>query len=504
MSSALDPDLTLITLSQWNDQKLRRIADNGGGECAAPRTPQCAPGRRRHEMLPIFILLYVSSANSLCDGTCFCNYKHADQDYMGETVDCSHRNVDAKVNLTLPKTIYSLDLSYNNITSIDSSIIFDSSTMVELYLNRNHIVNLNCSLALPSLKKLDLSDNSISKIDGHVFDKLKNLEYLNLANNKFTSLDKLTFHRLTNLKEIVLDNNDIGEELRRVNLFDRSGLGLTAKIRSLSIRGVKLNRVPDNFFVDAYDIRKLVISNNNITDVFEFPFTLEYLDISDNPIEIISSEDFADLAGLKVLKLNNLKITEISGYMFEPLHSLTSLELERNMNLTKFDAFAFGKEVLEDADYFNLEELSVRGSRLTTLDKRLMEPFGRLIKLDLQGNAWSCDCKLYWIKQLQIPEEYRDHVRCFTPKSLHNARALELDAKYFSCKIGKGRVGGVVAVVTFCVILAIIALWIFIYLPRSQSRGNAIRQIHVSTATYSILPGTMPIGTIPMHDFGSR
>lgn len=351
---------------------------------------------------------------SICDSDfCICRYNNkGGKDFFGETVDCSYNPNVLEGENVLPNTAFSLDLTRNNLTRVKPSKLLKSGTLHELLLNGNQITEIDPdALQLKSLKKLDLSDNELEFVHPDTFKQIKQLEYLNLANNRFTTFEKITFHHLSGLKEIILDNNDLGWSLADKNLFDRSGYGLTAKIQSLSISGINLDLVHENFFVDAYDLKKLIISSNKLNDIFELPFTLQYLDLSDNLISEISSEDFADVPGLKELKLNNLMISEVPEYVFASLRDLIHLELERNSNLTKFSVFAFGQEVLDDADDFMLEHLSLRGSRLTTLDKQLETPLGQLIHLDLQGNPWKCDCKLIWLKRLQIKKNDYDHLR---------------------------------------------------------------------------------------------
>lgn len=365
----------------------------------------------------IFALLICSTVRSdICDSACVCRINDEDErDYLGEYIDCSFYDGSEDIlraNFSLPSIIYLLNLSSNNVTQLQASSLLKSATLTELYLNRNAIKEIRSKIMMfPQLKVMDLSDNELEYVGKEAFAGVSKLEYLNLANNKLTSHESVAFHRLGNLLELVLDNNDLGSSLSEVNLFDRHGFGLTPKIRTLSISGVNLNVIPDNFFSNTYDIRKLIISKNNLSDVFELPFTLEYLDLSDNPIKEISDEDFADLPGLKVLKLNNLHITEVPDFAFTPLHSLVHLELARNKNLTVFSSLAFGQDVLGDANDFTLEILSLMGSRLTKLEEQLAEPFGHLIVLDLQGNPWRCDCKMTWIKSLQIEPEYYEHLR---------------------------------------------------------------------------------------------
>ncbi|XP_050348419.1 leucine-rich repeat neuronal protein 3-like [Nymphalis io] len=435
-------------------------------------------------------------STTLCDSDfCVCRHNNkSDRDLAGEVVDCSYDPSVLNRVFGLPETVFSLDLSRNNLTTVGTSNLLKSNTLIELYLNCNKIYRIaENALQLPKLKRLDLSGNQLEVLHEDTFKYIKKLEYINLANNRLTSFEKISFHHLGNLREIILNNNDLGASLEDNNLFDRSGYGLTHKIQSLSISGINLNVVHENFFVDAFDLKKLVISNNNLVEVFEIPFTLEYLDLSDNPITQITGEDFDDLLALKDLKLNNLSIKEIPDFAFASLHALNNLELERNRNLTEFSVMAFGQEILDDADDFALEKLSLKGSRLKTLDQKLEVPFGELIRLDLQGNFWNCDCNLVWIKKLQIHKEDYEHLRCFTPKPLYNSRIFDLKERYFSCPANSRNVGTIIAVISFCVLLTSIALWIFLFLPRYQSRCNFVNNIALPTAGYTVLPVHTPI-----------
>ncbi|XP_045769064.1 TLR4 interactor with leucine rich repeats-like [Maniola jurtina] len=440
----------------------------------------------------IFMVCSIKVESSLiCDSEfCVCHHNNkGDREVFGEIVDCSYDPNLLKKNFALPETAHTLNLSRNNLTKIRFSLVLKSDTLSELLLNSNQITEIYPdAFRLSNLKRLDLSDNELQVIHKGTFDHINKLEYLNLANNKFATFEKITFHHLGDLKEIVLDNNKLGPSLEHNNLFNRNGYGLTNKIQSLSMSGINLEVVHENFFVDAFDLKRLIISNNSLTETFEFPFTLEHLDISDNPISEISEEDFLDLVALKVLKLNNLPIKRIPEYVFASLHSLTNLELERNNNLVNFSATAFGKEVLEDADDFVLETLSLKGSRLTSLDEQLKVPFGQLIRLDLQGNFWHCDCKLKWIKKLQIhPDDY-DHLRCYTPKQLYNSRIFDLDEKFFTCAIKSPsrHIVVTISVITFCLLLTSLAVWVYMFMPRSQTRCDLAHMY--SGAGYSILP----------------
>ncbi|XP_050678826.1 leucine-rich repeat neuronal protein 3-like [Leptidea sinapis] len=439
--------------------------------------------------LTIAVMAYVYKVHSLklCENK-HCECRLSDNNVFGEIIDCAYFPIVLENNYTIPNTVYHLDLSNNNISSVKSSNLLVSQSLNTLILSRNRISKIwPESLQLPNLKRLDLSDNQLRHIDNETFKYMKNLDSLNLAKNLFKSFSQLSFHHLSGLSEVILDYNDLGASLEDKNMFDRSGYGLTSKIKYLSISGINLNVVKDNFFVDAYDIRKLVISRNNITAIFELPFTLEYLDLSDNPITEIFGEDLSDLPGLKQLKLNNLLISEVPDFAFASLRSIVSLELERNKNLTQFSELAFGQDVLEDADDFSLEVLSLRGSRLRTLSEKFEIPFGQLRRLDLQGNFWNCDCNLKWIKELRFDLDY-EHLRCYTPKPLYNSKIVELNERYFSCPVNKHHVGAMIGVISLCLLLTVVAVWLFVCVPRAHSQSQYLKNVYTPSVGYTMLP----------------
>ncbi|CAD0201940.1 unnamed protein product [Chrysodeixis includens] len=438
----------------------------------------------------LLALIAQVKTTSICDRKlCVCWVKNVqNEDYQGENVQCSYADADIlQSNYELPDIVNSLDLSSNKIEKVQSSALLDSTTLIELLLHDNAITTIEInSFQLPELKRLDLSGNLLDHIHREVFRDLTKLEYLNLANNRFTTFTKMNFHHLSNLNDVILDNNNIGPSLKGTNLFDRSGSGLTNKIKSLSISGINLNTVPDNFFVDAYDISTLIISNNNISDVFEIPFTLKHLDLSDNPIRDISGEDFTDLIALQELNLDNLLIKEVPDYIFEHLPSLRKLTLERNNNLVNFSKLAFGRDVLDDPAEFKLERLSLKGSRLTRLDEALAVPLGELTELDLQGNPWKCDCNFVWVKTLQLSDQSTQHLRCDKPTPLFNAKVFDLHEKYFTCEIRHR--GFEIAIVVICATLGIVAMWVFLCLPTRKTGCGFLKNMYGPSTAYSVLP----------------
>lgn len=452
--------------------------------------------RRRITLVYFIIFLttnFIGAEIILCENEvkfCVCRFEHVEnEDLSLLNIDCSLTHINIlQNNYTLPKTVNTLTVTSNDIIKVIKTNMLNSITMKKLLLNKNNISNIETdSLYLPNLTHLDLSENSLGYFDPDIFRNTKKLKYLNLSNNRFKIFAEMAFHHLGDLEEIVLSGNDIGASLEATSLFSRNGLALNNGLKRLSIANINLNGVHDNLLT-GYEIRYLKISNNNITTLPELPFTLEYLDFSTNPITEIYFEDFSNLLALKELHLNNLKIKEIGQFVFEPLKALKVLKLERNINLTKFSSLAFGKEVLDDADDFALVELSLRGSRITTLSDKLGIPFGQLHKLDLQGNRWKCDCKILWIRDLQIADEDKQYLRCYLPLKFYDTKLFSLEKDDFVCGQKKNFPLATVAVIAFCLIFGTMALWFFVFIPKYQSRGYNIQSYIYPSAVYNPVP----------------
>lgn len=116
------------------------------------------------------------------------------------------------------KDLVSLDVSYNNLTSIYNITVGSeinlnynllqklnvSSTFTNLQFIGNMVSSLSCAGSL-SMKVLDGSNNYLSNMN--CIKKMENLTSLSLSNNKFTQLTKAAFTKLINLEYLEIYNN---------------------------------------------------------------------------------------------------------------------------------------------------------------------------------------------------------------------------------------------------------------------------------------------------------
>ncbi|XP_046977791.1 leucine-rich repeat-containing protein 70-like [Vanessa cardui] len=379
----------------------------------------------------LMVYFQVESNVMFCD---ICDCQEITEPLTGVVVNCSFHERVLEMNPILPDASITLDLSRSNLTSVQPTSIFQSETLVELLLNRNFLKEINLlSFNLPELKQLDLSENELKHFDPDSFNGFTKLEYLNLASNKFTVMSQLNFNSLVNLREIILDNNNIGDDIETKSLFDEQGYGLPLSIQSISISGINLDNLNLEYFKPVEKtLKKLVISNNNLNTIVKLPQWLEYLDYSNNPIKKITTEEFEPLVYLKELKLNNLDIEEIPKNVFATL-ILTNLELKNNKKLKEFSNLSFGRQILSDTYDFLLENLSLKGSNLSTLDESLSVLFVKVKRLDLQQNPWVCDCRLAWLRKLPIAPDLIDDLKCSSPQNLIDRRIFDLGEEDFVC-----------------------------------------------------------------------
>lgn len=331
-------------------------------------------------------------------------------------VDCSGADIKSlKPDVIVPKLTSSLDLSFNLITTISSDQMWISFSVTTLYLNYNQISTIegNTFKNLPNLKYLDLSNNLLGSIKYDAFKSLHKLTVLNLENNMIGSFEKHAFKPLQSLNELRLSYNKLGDFFNNdSNVFEPGGLYLNQNLSIFNVASNNISEFPKNFFKAAYNLREIVLSNNNFEHLPKLPFTVEYLDISSTQIFNISPKQFSNLPAITTLVMNDLQnLTHIENHTFEAMKNLQVLKIEHCKNLHRFHTTAFGMEALEKNYEFTLKKISFFGSGLKTLEENLYPLFARLSDLDLRGNPWNCDCRLNWILQLNIKKGDEEFVR---------------------------------------------------------------------------------------------
>uniref|UniRef100_A0A8C4KPB0 TLR4 interactor with leucine rich repeats n=1 Tax=Equus asinus asinus TaxID=83772 RepID=A0A8C4KPB0_EQUAS len=237
-----------------------------------------------------------------------------------------------------------------------------------LYANGNEIGRLSRGSfeGLESLVKLRLDGNALGALPDAVFAPLGNLLYLHLESNRLRFLGKNAFAQLGKLRFLNLSANELQPSLRHAATF--------APLRSLST---------------------LILSANSLQHlgprVFQHLPRLGLLSLRGNQLTHLAPEAFWGLEALRELRLEGNRLSQLPMALLEPLHSLEALDLSGN-ELSALHPTIFGH-------LGRLRELSLRDNALSALSGDIFAASPALYRLDLDGNGWTCDCRLRGLKR---------------------------------------------------------------------------------------------------------
>lgn len=361
-----------------------------------------------------------------------------------ELVDLSGnalKNVDELDFARLPK-LRTILLARNELETISEMAFHNSSQIQHLDLSDNKIDRLGDRLfeGLIRLEVLDLGGNLLTELPENIFERsrLHMLEKIVLSRNMFEhaplkALQKQYFfvsavdlsHNqiadipaensvMVNIKKLDLSFNPLSEksisnvltEPKTVRDLNLAGTGVkligqleTPFLHCLNISHNNITKLSEKTFTRTTLLESLDISYNQITDVsgalaVSWPKlkNLQRLNISSNPILMITDGNFEGLSSLLVLDIRNLeKCTRIEKNAFRTLPNLVELRAYGYPRLGYFDVqgaleylFALEKLDVEFKDtnigpdqlhstlHPRLEELGMRGERLKTVSSGIL------------------------------------------------------------------------------------------------------------------------------------
>ncbi|XP_071417108.1 TLR4 interactor with leucine rich repeats [Pithys albifrons albifrons] len=283
-----------------------------------------------------------------------------------------------------------LDLQYNRIRSLHPKAFERLDRLEELYLGNNLLPALapGTLSALAKLRILYVNANEIGRLSAASFSGLGSLVKLRLDGNELGSLGDSTFSGLPNLLYLHLESN-------RIRWLSRGAFTGLAKLRFLNLSGNQQSslRHPD-IFGPLRSLHTLLLASNSLRQLtgglFQHLPGLVKLSLSGNRLSHLAPDAFTGLGLLKELRLEGNLLSHLPIALLEPLGSLEVLDLSRNA-LTTLHPDALGR-------LSQLRELSLRDNALATLPGQLFASNLALYRLELEGNAWSCDCRLRGLK----------------------------------------------------------------------------------------------------------
>ncbi|XP_044259141.1 leucine-rich repeat-containing protein 15-like isoform X2 [Tribolium madens] len=316
-----------------------------------------------------------------------------------------------------------LELDNNKIETIQTGAFSGLLQVREIYLQFNSltVISRGCFNSLLQLKFLDLSNNDIYLIEDEAFNGSNELQKILLYNNNITHVPQNIFHSLQNLKFIDLSYNNIKFlDLTFSNFVVHKTIFLNNnKIYSINCDSIHLSfldviELKNNFLTEANGscfpliAEELNFKNNHLTKISNISAleNLKKIDLSQNYISNINTNEFKSLRKLENLYLENNNITKLPPGVFKNLNSLRVLNLaENSLKYLEFGVFK-GLETLHTLDlsynqlYFLEEDvfinmkylkvLNVSYNNLQYINLVKLASYTDLEQIHLIGNNISC------------------------------------------------------------------------------------------------------------------
>ncbi|XP_055377992.1 toll-like receptor 3 [Condylostylus longicornis] len=327
--------------------------------------------------------------------------KQSFKDLYLTKINISHNEVSTIENFAFENcaNMTLLDLSYNNLTGIDSNV-FDSTTYAtELQLSYNYFTDM-AGIPLHNMtgiKILNATHNFIETIPKNTFPKLYELHTIDLSYNKLNSISNAVFQNLFSLRFLNLSYNEM-EEIKSPTF------GTLSTLLELNLSHNKLRSIARGGMAKLTSLRNFYLNNNELEKLFQIPISLThldlrfnqikeipentwprmnsllYLDLSHNNIgDNIKSDSFTSLLTLQTLRLNSNGITKTFYNKLSDLTTLQYLYLEYN-NITHLDNSAFGKLPV-------LFEINLSYNQIHNISNNAFNGLLQLLKLNLSSNS---------------------------------------------------------------------------------------------------------------------
>ncbi|XP_063916114.1 lutropin-choriogonadotropic hormone receptor isoform X1 [Zophobas morio] len=324
----------------------------------------------------------------------------------------------------LPYSITKLDLTSNNITSLNETSLSPYTHMEELTLSENKLEFIHPKSFAKNiqLKRLLLQGCGLVDIPIEALRPLSKLQTLHLGNNEIWKLDGTTFQQVPALRSLRLDGN----RLRGVPSEALTGL---PHLEVLNIGNNLIASLPVAAFPPLDKLVVLLMKRNQISEIAEEAFanltSLKVLELDDNFLTQIPTA-VTKLAKLQELSISGNRIKYIRGGLLQKTPALALLELKGNP-LTGVDAHAFSflprlrKLILSEARELStfpnlngttaLEILRLDRAGISSVPSSLCTTCPRLKSLDLKSNKLKTIPDLNNCREMRVLDLASNHIR---------------------------------------------------------------------------------------------
>lgn len=344
-------------------------------------------------------------------------------------------------------SVHTFNASYNQLTSIPSSISMPNLESIDFFKNKFTSITLDELMGASGVKHLNLSLNQIISVESAVFSKFSQLESLNLSRNRILHLAvnqplnklnilNLSHNRLSFLADLVNNMPNVTDVDLSANQIKWIALTVKSKlIRKLKLSYNRIDYVAREAFSNLLQLEHLDLSHNKIkTDHLECMQNheyLKYLNLSHNLLVSIPETAFDGDESLTEINLSNNLISDIGSGVFSKLEYLQRLDLSKNLLKT------FGANTCNELTHLFLE-----GNGLTSIENVSPGNFSNLKVLSLARNKLTCEYLDRFFEQwegnglklvkneIEIPAEV-DYTECrhevTTPSTLKKASTMNID-----------------------------------------------------------------------------
>ncbi|KAF6203822.1 hypothetical protein GE061_002157 [Apolygus lucorum] len=300
------------------------------------------------------------------------------------SIDLSHneyKDVPFITLNTLNGTLKIVNLGYNHIKTLHDKAFFHLGKVEIVNLEHNIISELNETSfkGLKNVQVVDLSHNHISRIFTEQFGHLDKLRVLDLSYNHISTLPGDAFKR-TKIEKLILRGNAF------VNVPVQSLLSIG---HTLGVLDLSYNRI-ENMDADQFTTSPLLtdLNLNNLTTWTDAGWInsrhLTELDISSNPIKILTRENFDGLNSLLSLNLQHLnKLERFDADSLVSCSQIVSLKVQTWPNIEKY-RFRL-PAVLATLKYLQRLSVHIVEKKLTD---QLSEAFSKKLRvLEITGSS---------------------------------------------------------------------------------------------------------------------
>lgn len=287
--------------------------------------------------------------------------------------------------------LYALDLSNNELESIDELRFIESKKLEYLYLSNNKISNISVLSKFDNLRILLLDNNKVSDVSS--LENMRFLHFLYLNNNCISDISSL--NKLTNLKTLRLDNQETVKGDGKSSLSNIDALERITQLQYLYIQ----NNIIDD--IDCLANKKNLIvlnaSNNHIQNIniVRYLTELRFLNLENNDIygTTVSVTNLFKLETL-LLEGNNFTAGDYFSTHVNNLKKLVHLSISSSNEGFKISDLSF-IENMDNLIYLSIPYCNIsssitklaNGTNYTINNLELISN-KNLIYLDISGNLF--------------------------------------------------------------------------------------------------------------------